>query len=61
MRPILNGVKSKLENMTKNKDGQLTVDEWSSMLIKPDGADANGDGTITAEELAALRKKQHKS
>ena len=37
----------------KNKDGQLTVDEWSAMLVKPkEGTDANGDGIITAEEFA---------
>lgn len=40
----------------KNKDGKLTVDEWSSMIIKPkDGTDANGDGMITVEEYAKSR------
>lgn len=38
----------------KNKDGQLTVDEWSSMAMKPkEGTDANKDGVITTEEYAA--------
>lgn len=40
----------------KNKDAKLTVDEWSSMIIKPkDGTDANGDGMITVEEFAKSR------
>lgn len=40
----------------KNKDGQLTADEWSSMIVKPkEGTDANGDGIITAEEMARGR------
>jgi Ca2+-binding EF-hand superfamily protein len=40
----------------KNGDGQLTIDEWSSMLIRPDGADVNGDGAITALEFANSRQ-----
>jgi len=39
----------------KNRDGQLTVDEWSMMLSSPKGADANGDGVITVEEYADHR------
>ena len=40
----------------KNKDGKLTVDEWSSMIIKPkEGTDANGDGMISVEEFAKSR------
>jgi len=39
----------------KNRDGQLTVDEWSVMLSSPKGADANGDGVITVEEYADYR------
>ncbi len=40
----------------KNKDGQLTVDEWGSMIVKPkEGTDANGDGVITVEEYAKSR------
>ncbi|OYW12966.1 MAG: hypothetical protein B7Z55_17640, partial [Planctomycetales bacterium 12-60-4] len=46
----LDWAKRQVDKYDKNKDGKLTVDEWSSMTVKPDGADANGDGAITAEE-----------
>ncbi len=39
----------------RNKDGKLTVDEWELMLVRPEGADLNNDGAITAEEYAASR------
>lgn len=40
----------------KNKDGQLTADEWNAMITKPkEGTDANGDGVITLEEFAKKR------
>lgn len=40
----------------KNKDGQLTVDEWSVMIVKPkDGTDANGDGFISVDEYAKAK------
>jgi Ca2+-binding EF-hand superfamily protein len=35
-----------------NKDGVLTGNEWASMSRDPSGADADGDGRITIEELA---------
>ena len=50
--------KKQIEKYDKNKDGKLTVDEWSSMVVKPDGADANGDGAITTEEYADFRSKK---
>ncbi len=40
-----------------NSDGQLTANEWEKMIIKPTGADGNGDGVITADEYAAFRAK----
>lgn len=42
----------------KNRDNQLTASEWEKMLIKPVGADANGDGVLTVEEYAAFRAKK---
>ncbi len=42
----------------KNGDKRLTPDEWSSMIVKPDGADADKDGAITVEEYAAFRAKR---
>lgn len=45
----------------KNGDGQLTSKEWESMIIKPVGADANGDGVITVDEYAAFRAAKKKS
>jgi Ca2+-binding EF-hand superfamily protein len=50
--------KKQLEKYDKNKDGKLTVDEWNAMVVKPDGADANGDGAITVEEYAEFRSKK---
>lgn len=42
----------------KNKDGRLTQDEVSSALWKRISAfDVNGDGALSAEELAAADKK----
>ncbi len=40
----------------KNQDGRLTSDEWSSMVVKPDGADTNQDGAITVEEYSQFRE-----
>lgn len=42
----------------KDGDGQLTPAEWGKMLIKPTGADTNGDGVITVEEYAAFRSSK---
>ncbi|MEZ6137614.1 MAG: EF-hand domain-containing protein [Pirellulaceae bacterium] len=42
----------------KNGDKQLTASEWDAMIIKPDGADSNGDGVITVDEYAAFRAKK---
>jgi Ca2+-binding EF-hand superfamily protein len=41
-----------------NGDKQLTANEWEKMIIKPDGADLNGDGAITVEEYAAFRARK---
>jgi Ca2+-binding EF-hand superfamily protein len=41
-----------------NGDKQLTANEWEKMIIKPDGADLNGDGAITLDEYAAFRAKK---
>ncbi len=49
--------KRQIERYDRNKDGQLTVDEWSLMIIKPEGADANKDGIITLEEYTQFRSK----
>ncbi len=43
----------------KNKDGQLSVSEAESMIVKPPaGADANGDGQISPEEFAKARQRR---
>ncbi len=41
----------------RNRDGELDETEWEVMLIKPLGADENGDGKITVEEFARFRRK----
>ncbi len=41
-----------------NNDGQLTANEWEKMIVKPTGADGDGDGVITADEYAAFRAKK---
>ena len=47
-----------LLSLDKNKDGKLTQDEVSPALWKRLAAfDANGDGVLSAEELAAADKK----
>jgi Ca2+-binding EF-hand superfamily protein len=50
-------VKRTFERADKNQDGRLTVDEWSEMTLRPEGADTDGDGAISLEEYAAFRKK----
>ena len=35
-----------------NKDRALTAEEWKNMSRSPEGADADADGVVTAEELA---------
>lgn len=35
-----------------NKDRALTAEEWKNMSRSPEKADADGDGVVTAEELA---------
>jgi Ca2+-binding EF-hand superfamily protein len=47
--------KRQIEKYDKNRDGQLTVDEWSAMIVKPEGADANKDGIVTLEEYVTFR------
>ncbi len=54
----LEWAKKQIAKYDKNKDEKLSVDEWSAMIVKPDGADANGDGTITADEYAAYRTQK---
>lgn len=41
-----------LREHDKNKDGMLQRDEWKDMKTEHQGADSNGDGTITLEELS---------
>lgn len=40
-----------LRTFDKNKDGMLQRDEWKEMKSEHQGADSNGDGTITQDEL----------
>ena len=40
-----------LKQHDKNNDGMLQRDEWKDMKTEHQGADTNGDGTITLEEL----------
>ncbi|MEM7476379.1 MAG: protein kinase [Planctomycetota bacterium] len=47
--------KKQMSRYDFNKDGQLSKAEWQKMIIKPVGADLNGDGTITVEEYAVFR------
>lgn len=47
--------KRQIDKYDKNRDGQLTVDEWNAMILKPDGADANKDGIVTLEEYVNSR------
>lgn len=54
----LDWARRQIDKYDKNKDSRLTVDEWSIMITKPDGADLNGDGAITAEEYAEFRTKK---
>ncbi|MFK7738073.1 MAG: protein kinase [Pirellulaceae bacterium] len=44
-----------IQKYDRNGDGQLTKPEWEKMIIKPTGADANGDGIITIQEYANWR------
>jgi Ca2+-binding EF-hand superfamily protein len=50
--------KGAIAKYDSNKDGVLTGNEWASMSRDPSGADSDGDGRITVEELArGLLKK----
>jgi hypothetical protein len=44
---------SLLRQYDANQDGRLQQDEWSQMRGNPQESDANGDGILTEEELAA--------
>ena len=45
-----------LKRFDKNSDGKVAADEWpKDGKLKFEKADANGDGNVTAEEMAALR------
>jgi len=50
--------KRQIAKYDTDNDNQLTAKEWEKMIIKPDGADSNGDGVITVEEYAAFRAKK---
>ncbi|MCA9134573.1 MAG: hypothetical protein KDA45_15505, partial [Planctomycetales bacterium] len=54
----LEWAKRQIEKYDKNNDGQLTANESEKMIIKPTGADENGDGVITIEEYAAFRARK---
>lgn len=41
-----------LRQHDKNKDNMLQRDEWKEMKTEHQGADSNGDGTITLDELS---------
>ncbi|MCA9193710.1 MAG: hypothetical protein KDB03_18185 [Planctomycetales bacterium] len=57
-KSAIDWARRQIEKYDKNNDRKLTANEWEKMLIKPDGADANGDGEITLEEYAAFRAKK---
>lgn len=40
-----------LRQFDKDKNGKLERDEWKEMKLEHQGADSNGDGTITVDEL----------
>jgi Ca2+-binding EF-hand superfamily protein len=50
--------KKQIAKYDRNRDGKLTKDEWGQMISKPDGADVNKDGEITAEEYTEFRKRR---
>ncbi|MGN6546071.1 MAG: protein kinase domain-containing protein [Aureliella sp.] len=54
--PKFSWAKKMIERYDRNRDGVLTEDEWSVMVLKPDGADLDHDGRITVEEYAKFRK-----
>lgn len=41
-----------------NRDGALTKDEWTRMIIPVDGADLNRDGRMTADEFLQFRLRR---
>ena len=47
--------KRQVDKYDKNRDGQLTADEWSNMIISPARADADQNGIITLEEYRRFR------
>jgi Ca2+-binding EF-hand superfamily protein len=51
-------VEGQFSKYDKNGDQQLTPDEIASMLVKPNGADTNGDGIVTIQEYAKFRKEK---
>ncbi|MFN3190711.1 MAG: hypothetical protein ACE361_09335 [Aureliella sp.] len=54
-------VKRTFSRYDKDENGQLTASEQAKMLIKPTGADVDGDGVVSFEEYVALRwAKQQK-
>ncbi len=55
--PELEWAKRQIGKYDTNGDGQLTANEWKSMLVDPSAADTDGDGVITVDEYAAFRAK----
>ncbi|MEM7477303.1 MAG: hypothetical protein AAF483_20150 [Planctomycetota bacterium] len=47
--------KKQISKYDKDGNGELTKSEWERMIIKPVGADADGNGVITVEEYAQFR------
>lgn len=54
----LSYAKGQIEKYDTNKDRVLTEDEWKSMSRSPANADEDGDGAVTAEELANSYRKR---
>jgi len=44
-----------LSSKDTDGDGRLSMSEIEKMIIKPHGADLDGDGFITVQEYAAFR------
>ncbi|GIX00627.1 MAG: hypothetical protein KatS3mg111_3959 [Pirellulaceae bacterium] len=56
----LDWAQRQIEKYDSDGDKVLTAEEWSKMLIKPEGADADGDGKLTVEEYARFRQGQRR-
>ena len=49
-----------IKRYDKNKNGELTAAEWSTMLMSPAKADGNRDGKITVNEYASWMKSRER-